>query len=109
MQLIRIIIAVSTSNRNEMNNTCKMLADIIEKEAGCMGCQVLSDINDKNCIIFEQKWETVHQSEDHFRTEYFSVLLGAMGFLSISHKIIINNGTPEKGMAAVKKARVVKS
>jgi hypothetical protein len=43
--------------------------------------------------------------DNYFRSDHFSALLGAMKWLGMAYEILINGGTPEEGMDAVKRAR----
>ena len=105
MQEIEIIIESKTDKSEELVRTCQMISDQALHESGCLKSAVLQDRNNMQWIFVTQHWAGLDQLNDYFRSNHFTALLGAMSFLARNHQIKINNGTPEQGELAVKKAR----
>lgn len=105
MQKIRIIIDSKQQKLGELIRTCRMISEQTLKKPGCLKSIVLQDKNNENRILFKQHWDQLDQLDDFFRSNRFSALLGAMGFLGETYEIFINNGTSKDGKLAVEKAR----
>lgn len=105
MIILRASILAHDNKRNELMSACRIITQQTRNEKNCKKCNVYQDNVNENIITVEQHWEQWPSLNNHFRSDHFTALLGAMKWLGMSYEIRINGGTPEEGMDAVKAAR----
>ena len=108
MVILTISVNAHSSKRNELLSACRLITDQTRQEKGCLGCRLSQDIDNENFINIEETWERRSYLDEHFRSDTFSALLGAVKLLGETHEIRINDGSHDKGMAAVQAARANK-
>ena len=74
-------------------------------EKGGHECRLSQDIDHENLICLEEVWEDRSHLDEYFRSDIFSVLLGAVKLLGKTHDIRINDGFTTEGFEAVQLAR----
>ncbi|MFC1580620.1 putative quinol monooxygenase [Thermodesulfobacteriota bacterium] len=105
MEILKISIKSRDAKRNELLRTCQVISKAVLLETGCKASNFSQDIVNENLIYLEQAWEDRSYLEEHFKSDVFSALLGAMKLLSDSYEIHINDGPQAEGMAAVLASR----
>ncbi len=105
MVILTISVSTRSNKRNELLSACRSITDQTRPEKGCLGCRLSQDIDNENLINLEETWERRSYLDEHFRSDIFSALLGAMKWLGRTYEIRINGDTQEEGRAAVKRAR----
>lgn len=105
MEILQVTIHARDSKRNELWRTCQAISEAVRQETGCMGSKLFTAKDNGNLIYLEETWESRADMEEHFRSDMFSALLGAMKLLGESSEIRINEGSAMEGMDAVKAAR----
>ena len=103
METLQITIHARDDKRKELLRTCRLITDQTRQESGCKSGRVSQD-NEK-IITLEQQWEERFSLDNYFRSNHFSVLLGAMKWLGQTHKVRINGSTQKEGWDGVKHAR----
>ncbi len=98
-----------SSKRNELLSAFRFMAEQARQEEGCVSYRLFQDIDNANGINLEEKWRDRSFMDNHFRSDIFSALLGAVTLLGETHEIRINDGSHEEGMVAVRSARVSNS
>ncbi len=105
MEMLQITIHTSDDKRKELLRACRSITDQTRQESGCKSSQFSQDSDNKNIVTFEQQWEERSSLDNYFRSDHFSVLLGAMKLLGRTHDIRINGGNQKEGRDAVKRVR----
>ena len=105
MVILTIAVNARSNKRNELLSTFRLIAGQTRREMDCLGCRLSQDIDNENVINIEETWEHRSTLDEHFRSDVFSALLGAMKLLGEDHVIRINGGTQKVGRDAVKRAR----
>jgi len=105
MEMLQITIHARDDKQKELLRACRLITDETRQESGCKSSQLSQNNDNKNIITLEQQWEQRYFLNDYFRSDHFSVLLGAMKLLGRTYDIRINDGTQEEGRDAVKRAR----
>jgi quinol monooxygenase YgiN len=105
MEVLQITIHARDDKRNEFLRTCRFITDQTQQENGCKSSRLSQDSANENIITLEQQWEQWSSLDEYFRSDIFSVLLGAIKLLGRTHEVRINGGTPEEGMDAVQAVR----
>jgi len=105
MVILTISVNARSNKRNELLSACRLITDQTRQEKGCLGCRVSQDIDNQNLINLEETWDHRSYLDEHFRSDVFSALLGAVKLLGETHEIRINGGNQKEGGDAVKRAR----
>ena len=105
MVILTISVNAQSSKRNEFLSACRLITDQTRQEEGCLDCRLSQDIDNENLIYLEETWEHRSYLDEHFRSDIFSALLGAMKLLGETHEIRINDGSQTEGLEAVQAAR----
>ena len=105
MVILTISVNARSNKRNELLSTFRLISGQTRRETDCLDCRLSQDIDNENLIYLEQTWERRSYLDEHFRSDVFSALLGAMKLLGENHVIQINGGAQKEGRDAVKRAR----
>ena len=105
MVILTISVSARSSKVNELLSACRSITDQTRQEKGCLRCRISQDIDDENIINIEETWEHRSYLDEHFRSDIFSALLGAVKLLGETHEIRINDGSQTEGLEAVQTAR----
>ena len=105
MDILTISVNALSSKRNELLSACRLITDQTRQEKGCLGCRFYQDIDNEKLIYVEETWEHRSYLDEHFRSDIFSALLGAVKLLGEAHEIRINDGSQTEGLEAVQAAR----
>jgi quinol monooxygenase YgiN len=105
MVVLTISSNARSNKRNELLSACRLISDWTRQEKGCLDCRLSQDIDNENLIYLEETWERRSYLDEHFRSDIFSALLGAVKLLGKTHEIRINGGVQKDGKDAVKRAR----
>jgi len=103
--IVRITMNSLIEKRTEVRQTLLSMIEPTEKGRGCLSCQVLRDIENKNVFSLIQKWETREDLDDHIKSDRFSVLLGTKSLLFEPPQIQIHTVSHPEGMETVNAAR----
>ena len=106
MVLIKISVNAISIKRTELLSTCQLITNQTRQEKGCLSCRHYQDVDNENLIYIEETWEGRSYMEEHFRSDIFSALLGAMKLLGVTHEISINEGSRTEGVEVVHAARL---
>ena len=90
MIVVQITMNVLPDKQKELVQTLLSMIEPTGKEAGCLRYSVFSNIEDKNCFVLLEEWETREHLENHIRSHRFGVLLGSKTLLCEPAKIQIN-------------------
>jgi len=105
MVILTMSVNAFSSKRNELLSACRLIAEQTRQEKGCLGCRLSQDIDIENVINIEETWERRSYLDEHFCSDIFSALLGAVKLLGETHEIRINDGFQTEGLEAVQAAR----
>jgi quinol monooxygenase YgiN len=105
MIIVRIDMNVLPEKQKELVQTLLSMAGGMEKEAGCLSCDLFRNIEDKNLFTLFGEWQTRKDLNYHLKSEMFGVLLGTKSLLSEPHEIHIYTIHQSEGKEAVEAAR----
>ena len=106
MVILTISVNARSIKRTELLSACRLITDQTRQEKGCLDCRHYQDVDNENLIYLEETWENRSYLDEHFRSDIFSALLGAMKLLGETHEIRINEGLRTEGIEAVHAARL---
>jgi quinol monooxygenase YgiN len=96
---------VLPEKQKELVQTLLSMIEPTGKETGCLNYAVFCDIEDKNCFVLLEEWETREDLENHIRSHRFGVLLGSKTLLYEPPEIQINTVSQSEGMEAIDAVR----
>lgn len=105
MVILSIVITSRPSKRRELLSTCRLIVDQACQERGCLEFSLTVDFENEDIIHVEQRWEHRSFMENHFQSDLFSALIGAIQVLGQSYEIRINESSRTEGMEAVRAAQ----
>ena len=109
MILVRITMNAFIDKRTEVMQTLLSMIEPTENVMGCLSCNVLLDIEDKNVFSLIAEWQNREDLEDHIKSDKFSVLLGTKSLLCEPPQIAIHTVSHSEGMETIHAARNKKS
>jgi quinol monooxygenase YgiN len=98
-------ISAYPEKRKELLQTITSLLTRTRSEKGCLSVRFYRDIEDFDTFIMVGEWESREDLDNHFRSDTFGVLLGALRVLSEPPDITLNVVSHRAGMEAVEAAR----
>jgi quinol monooxygenase YgiN len=105
MVTLTISVSARANKRSELLSACKLITDQARQEKGCIGSRLSQDIDNENLIYLEETWGSRSYLDNHFCSDIFSALIGAIQLLGETHELCINDGTQTEGLEAVQTAR----
>jgi quinol monooxygenase YgiN len=105
MIVLKITMNVMLDKQKELAQTLLSMMEPMEKAAGCLGCTLYCDIDDKSLLMLLGEWRTRKDLDHHLRSEIFGVLLGTKSLLKEPHGIYIYTINQVEGAEAVNIAR----
>ncbi len=106
---LTISVKAHARKRTELFSTFELITDKTRQAKGCLSCHLFHDIDNEYLINIEETWERRSYLAEHFRSDIFSALLGAVKLLGETHEIRINGGLQTEGLEAVQTARLRKN
>lgn len=103
--MLRLTMNVLPEKQKEVMQTLLSIIDLTGKDNGCLSCNLLSDMEDKNIYTLIEEWETREDLERHIGSERFSVLLGTKSLLAEPLGIQLHTVTRSEGMEAINAVR----
>jgi quinol monooxygenase YgiN len=76
-----IRLLVSADYHRELLQTVQSLLDPIRAQKGCLGLHLYCEIGGKEALCLIEEWATQGDLDEHLRSNYFVVLLGAARLL----------------------------
>jgi quinol monooxygenase YgiN len=103
--IVRITLNALIEKRTEVMQTLLSMIEPTENERGCLSCQVLRDIEDKNVFSLIEHWKSREDLNGHIMSDRFSVLLGTKSLLCEPPQIEIHTVSHSEGIETVNAAR----
>ncbi len=104
MVIMTILVTVHQNKRKEFLSALRFYADKTDQIDGCRNHRICQDIEDENIIRLEETWVNRSNLDEHFRSDIFSAMLGAIKLLGKAHEIRIKDGLKTEGIDGVKNA-----
>jgi quinol monooxygenase YgiN len=86
----------------------QILSSIVERtrvNAGCISCCAYQDVDNKNLIVFEEKWRSDQDLQRHLRSEEYRKVLLVMEMAIIPPEIRFDTITDSGGVEIIEEAR----
>lgn len=77
MVIIFISMKARPEKRKELSQTLHSIVKQVRKESGCLNSGFYQNGEEENDLLVVEEWETQKDSDDHMRSDIFTVLMGA--------------------------------
>ena len=74
----------------ELIQTLRALIESIRKEKGCLGYEVLKNIENETHFCLVEHWESRKDLDDHRRSDRFAILMGTRSLLEGEPEILVS-------------------
>jgi len=92
MIVVTVKMNARPAKRQELLQTIRELTEVKCKEKGFIGSHLYMDAENKNVFTLIEEWKTRADVDSYTRSDYFSVLRGAMKLLTESSEIEFSMG-----------------
>lgn len=99
---------IMTFSPEKIDETLNILRSIVERtraETGCISCSVYLDTEDRNTVIFEEKWRSNEDLQRYLRSEEYQKVLLVIEMATVKPEIRFDTITDSSGVETIEKAR----
>ena len=90
MVIIFVRIEVRPEKRRELSQTLHSIVRQVRKESGCLHSGFYQDFDNEKDFLVVSEWETQKDSDDHLRSDVFTVLMGTASLMHRPPEIVIH-------------------
>ena len=90
MVILFVRIKVRPEKRKELVQTLSSIVERVRRESGCLHAGFYQDVENENDFLVAEEWESQKDSDDHLRSDIFTVLLGAGCLMRRPPEIVIH-------------------
>jgi quinol monooxygenase YgiN len=87
--IIFVRIDVRPEKRKELSQTLQSIVEQVRKESGCLHARFYQEVESETDFLVVEEWATQKDSEDHLRSDIFTVLLGSGSLMRRPPEIVI--------------------
>jgi quinol monooxygenase YgiN len=88
--IIFVRMIVRPEKHKELSQTLLSIVEQVRKESGCLHAGYYQNVESEMDFLVVEEWATQKDSDDHLRSDLFTVLIGAKCLLSRSPEIMIH-------------------
>jgi quinol monooxygenase YgiN len=81
---------VRPEKSKELSQTFLSIVEHVKNESGCLNADFYQNIENENKFLMLEEWATQKDSDDHLRSDIFTVLIGAGSLMRSPPKIMIH-------------------
>ena len=81
---------VRPEKRRELSQTLFSIVEQVRKERGCLRSGFYQDFENGNDFFVVSEWKTQKDSDDHLRSDIFTILMSARCLMHRSPEIVIH-------------------
>ena len=90
MVIIFVRMSVRPEKRRELSQTLHSIVGQVRKESGCLHTGFYQDVQNENDFFMVSEWDTQKDSDNHLRSDIFTVLRGAGSLMHRPPEIVIH-------------------
>jgi quinol monooxygenase YgiN len=90
MVIIFVRLKVRPEKRKELSQTLDSIVEQVRKESGCLHSGFYQDVESEYDFLVVEEWATQKDSDDHLRSDIFTVLMGARCLMSRPPEVVIH-------------------
>jgi len=91
MVILTIGMTARPGKRKELFQTLLSIIDLVRVESGCLHAALYLDIENENEFMVVEKWTTKRLSDDHQKSNIFTVLRGTESLLLRPPEIMVHS------------------
>jgi quinol monooxygenase YgiN len=88
--IIFVRINVKPEKRKELSQTLHSIVGQLRKESGCLHAGFYQSVENEKDFLVVEEWATQKDSDEHLRSDIFTVLLGAGSLMCRPPEIVIH-------------------
>lgn len=88
--IISVRIKVRPEKRKELSQTILSIVEKVRKESGCLHAGFYQDVDNETEFLVVEEWASQKDSDDHLRSDIFTVLMGAGCLMRRPPEIVIH-------------------
>ncbi|MEJ2392877.1 MAG: antibiotic biosynthesis monooxygenase [Gammaproteobacteria bacterium] len=100
MVIIFVRISVRPEKRKELMQTLHSIVEQVRKESACLHSGFYQDVDNEEDFLVVEEWATQVDSDNHLRSDIFTVLMGAGCLMRRSPEIMIHTVSHSKELEA---------
>ena len=105
MIISTIKVFANTSNISEIVEVLSSVKGQVEGKTGCVSCLILQEIDNDRNIIYEEKWKTQEQLNNHISSDLYRNILAVLDMSYRLPTVEFSTVSTIKGMEVIKVAR----
>jgi len=82
---------VRPEKRKELSQTLQSIVGQVRKESGCLHAGCYQVVESETEFLVVEEWATQQDSEDHLRSDIFTVLMGAGSLMRRPPEIVVHS------------------
>ena len=90
MVITFVRMSVRPEKRKELSQTLLSIVEQVRKESGCLHAGFYENVDNETDFLVVEEWATQKDSDDHLRSDIFTVLMGAKCLWSRPAEIMIH-------------------
>ena len=90
MVIVFVKIKVRPEKRKELSQTLLSIVKQVRKESGCLHSGVFQGVDNEDDFLLVEEWATQKNSDDHLRSDIFTVILGAASLMHGPPEVVIH-------------------
>jgi quinol monooxygenase YgiN len=90
LNIIFVRIKVRPEKSKELSQTLHSIVEQVRKQSGCLHADVYQNVENEKDFLLVEEWATQKDSDDHLRSDIFTVLMGAGCLMSRPPEIMIH-------------------
>ena len=90
MVIIFVRINVRPEKRKELSQTLLSIVDEVRKASGCRQAGFYQNVDNETDFLVVEEWASQKDSDDHLRSDIFTVLMGAGCLMCRPPEIVIH-------------------
>ena len=90
MVIIFVRIKVRPEKRKELSQTLLSIVEQVRKKSGCLHSDVYQSVENETDFLVVEEWANKKDSDEHLRSDIFTVLMGAESLMIWPPRIVIH-------------------
>jgi quinol monooxygenase YgiN len=90
LNIIFVKVKALPEKRKELSQTLQSIVDQVRKEDGCLNSGFYKDFENENDFLMVEQWASQKDSDDHLRSNIFTVLMGAGCLMRQPPEVVIH-------------------
>jgi len=90
LNILFVKINVRPEKRKELTQTLHSIVERVRRQSGCLHAGFYQDVENEDDFLVVEEWATQRDSDNHVRSDIFTVLVGAGSLMHRSPDIVLH-------------------